>query len=78
MYSRFTKYPKIDRYVNTGKLMKLRNQILIDMDFKRETVQHHVDVYVNYDKIKFRDVQRTRWNPYKDAPIEQICILITI
>lgn len=71
MYSRFSKFPKIERYVNTGRLIKLRNQILIDMDFKRETVQHHEDVYVNYDKIKFRDVQRTRWNPYKDAPIEQ-------
>lgn len=34
VYSRFTKYPKIDRYLNTGRLIRLRNKILVDMDFK--------------------------------------------
>ena len=42
VYSRFTKYPQIDRYLNTGRLIRLRNSILIDMDFHRHTVQHHI------------------------------------
>ena len=46
VYSRFTKYPKIDRYLETGKLIRLRNSILVDMDFKRQTVSHHEDIYV--------------------------------
>ena len=71
VYSRFTKYPKIDRFINTGRLIRLRDRILIDMDFKRKTVSHHEDIYVNYDKIKFRDIMRTRWNPYKNEPIAQ-------
>lgn len=71
IYSRFTKYPKIDRYINTGRLIHHRNSILVDMDFKRQTISHHEDVYVNYDKFKFRDVTRMRWNPYTNAPIEQ-------
>ena len=71
IYSRFTKYPQIDRYINTGRLIRLRNDILIDMDFKRSTVSHHEDVYVAYDTSKYRDVMRTRWNPFKDEPIEQ-------
>ena len=71
VYSRFTKYPKIDKYINTGRLIFLRNQILVDMDFKRPTVSHHEDVYVDYDKIKFRDTMRLRWNPYTNEPIEQ-------
>lgn len=78
IYSRFTKYPKIDRYVGTGKLLKLRNEILIDMDFKRQTVSHHENVYVNYDKTLYRDVTRTRWNPYTNEPIEQISSLCYI
>ena len=78
IYSRFTKYPKIDRYVGTGKLLKLRNEILIDMDFKRQTVSHHENVYVNYDKTLDRDVTRTRWNPYTNEPIEQISSLCYI
>lgn len=70
VFSRFTKYPKIDRYINTGRLIRQRNSILINMDFKRNTISHHEDYYVNYDKIKFKNVMRTRWDPYKDTPIE--------
>ena len=71
MYSRFTKYPKIDRYLNTGRLVRLRNQILIDMDFNRQTISHHEDVYVKYDISKYKDAIRKRWDPYKDEPIQQ-------
>ena len=71
IYSRFTKYPKIDRYVNTGRLIKLRNHILIDMDFKRPTVPHHEDIYCSYDIVKYKDTVRKRWDPYKNEPIQQ-------
>ena len=78
IYSRFTKYPKIDRYINTGRLIKLRNQVLVDMDFKRQTVSHHEDVYVNYDISNYKDVMRTRWDPYKNEPIENASMLCYI
>ena len=71
IYSRFSKYPKIDRYINTGRLIKLRNSILIDMDFSRKTIAHHEDIYVRYDTSKYRDVTRTRWDPFKNEPIQQ-------
>lgn len=64
-------YPTIDRYIGTGKLIRLRNSILIDMDFKRQTIPHHEDVYVRYDIPKYKDAMRDRWDPYKDKPIEQ-------
>ena len=71
IYSRFTKYPKIDRYINTGRLIRQRNQILIDMDFDRETIPHHEDIYAKYDISKYKDVIRTRWDPFKNEPIQQ-------
>lgn len=69
IYSRFTKYPKIDRYINTGKLIRLRNGILVNMDFKRQTISHHEDVFVKYDISKYKDAGRTRWDPFKNEPI---------
>lgn len=69
VYSRFSKYPKVERYLNTGKLIRHRNDILVNMDFQRQTVSHHEDVYVSYDVEVYRDVGRTRWNPYKNEPI---------
>lgn len=69
VYSRFSKYPKVDKYLNTGRLIRLRNSILVNMDFKRQTVSHHEDVFVKYDISEYKDVSRTRWNPYKNEPI---------
>ena len=71
VYSQFTKYPKIDRYLNTGRLVRLRDKILIDMDFERKTVSHHEDVYVKFDIAKYKDAIRTRWDCFKDEPIQQ-------
>lgn len=69
IYSRFTKYPKIDRFINTGRLIRHRNDILVTMDFKRQTVAHHEDVYCKYDVAKYKDVSKLRWDPYKNEPI---------
>ena len=71
IYSRFTKYPKIDRYVNQGRLIRLRNRILIDMDFDRQTQAHHEDIFCKYDAFKYKEVTKTRWDPYKNEPIQQ-------
>ena len=71
VYSRFTKYPKIDRYLNTERLSRLRNRILVDMDFNRKTAAHHEDVYVRYDISKYKDAMRNRWDPFKNEPIQQ-------
>ena len=71
IFSRFTKYPKIERYVNTGRLLRQRNQILVDMDFNRATVPHHEDIYVGYDILKYKNAMKTRWDPFKNEPIQQ-------
>lgn len=71
IYSRYTKYPKVERYVGTGKLIGLRNNLLIDMDFKRQTVSHHEDTYCSYNVTKYKEVMRTRWDPYNNEPIQQ-------
>ena len=71
VYSRFSKYPKIDRYLNTGRLIRLRNRILVDMDFDRKTIAHHEDVYCSYDVHKYREAMKNRWDPYNNKPIDQ-------
>lgn len=62
-------YPKIDHYVNTGKLIRHRNDILVTMDFNRVTVAHHEDVFCSYDISKYKDASKLRWDPFKNEPI---------
>lgn len=71
IYSRFSKYPKIERYMDVERLIRLRNRILIDMDFQRKTTPHHEDIYCGYDIPKYKDAIRTRWDPFKNEPMQQ-------
>lgn len=71
IYSSYTKYPKVERYIGLKRLERLRDRILVDMDFDRKTRAHHEDVFVKYDISKYRDARKTRWDPYKQEPIQQ-------
>lgn len=71
VYSRYTKWPQVERYLNTRRLIRLRERILVDMDFERPTVQHHEDIFVRYDIPMYKEALKTRWDPYKDEPIKQ-------
>lgn len=72
VYSRYcTKFPKIERFIGTGTLIRHRNEILVDMDFNRPTEHHHIDVNCEYDIPKYKNLMKTRWDPYKDEPITQ-------
>ena len=70
VYCRSTRYPKIDRYLNTGRLIRLRNKILVNMDFTRQTISHHEDIIVAYDVAKYKEILRNRWNIWENRPIE--------
>lgn len=70
IYSPISKYPKIDRYVNTNRLVRLRDKILVDIEFERKTVAHHEDVYVNYDIALYKDMMRNRWDIWKEEPFK--------
>ena len=69
VFSRFSKYPKIEKYIGTGRLIRQRREILVDMKFERETVQHHYDIYVTYDNKLYKDVMKRRWDIWNDEPI---------
>lgn len=69
VYDSYSKFPKVDRYLNTGRLIRLRNLILVNMEFDRKTNAIHENVYVNYDLEKYKKATKTRWDPYKDEPI---------
>ena len=79
VYKRYTNFPQIDRYINTGRLLRQRREILVDMDYEKPTISHHEDIFVGYDISAYKDIIRTRWNPITDKPIEnasEFCYLL--
>lgn len=69
VFARYSKFPKIEKWIGSGKLNRYRRMILVDMKFQRKTEQHHEDVYVDYDIVTYKDVMKSRWDIYKQEPI---------
>ena len=69
VFARYSKFPKVEKWVGAGRLSRYRRMILVDMKFQRKTVQHHEDVYVDYDIATYKDVIKSRWDIYKQEPI---------
>ena len=66
------KYPEVKGYLNPRKMDALRRSILVNMDFKRPTEAHHEDIWCEYDKEKYKDLMKNRWNAEKNQPIENV------
>ena len=67
----YVKYYAIDHYVNTGRLIKLRNYILVKMECNKKTVQHHISVIADYNKASYLRVWRDRWDVFEEEPIRE-------
>ena len=79
IYSRYTKYPKIDRYLNTRRLVRLRDSILVNMEFERTTVQHHEDILVDYPIFTYKWVVKERKDIETKEPLRnasELCYLM--
>lgn len=70
IFKQFVGFRKVDGYINDRRLIRLRDSILIDMEVYRQTVQHHEDIYVEYNKTAYRMLMKNRWNIWEDRPIE--------
>lgn len=70
IYSRYSKYPRIDRYVEEQHLTKLRDSILVDIDYCKPTERHIEEIPVLFDRLQYRAVMTDRWNIFEDKPIE--------
>lgn len=69
-FDRYCKFPRVAKYHNTRRLTRLRDAILVDMDFNRQTVAHHDYIPVEYDMAEYKQLQRSRFSTIKQAPIE--------
>jgi len=70
VYSRFTKYPKIEKYIECSHLNKLRENILVQMNYIKNTISYEEEIYVKYDINKYNDIIKNRWNPFNNKPIK--------
>lgn len=75
IYNTYSKFPKVDRYVNVGKLVRHRNELLVHMPYERTTVRHSKSLPVAFDRELYDRVTKARWNVYEDRPVKTLAEL---
>lgn len=78
VYNTFTKFPKVDRYINQGKLARHRAQLLVEMKVERHTKRRHVETMLSYDKILLERVLKDRWHVYEDRPLNDVAEMFSV
>lgn len=73
VYSPYTKFPKIQRFLGERKLIELRKQVLVTMELdSRNTKKEVHEVECEFDCELFDKVWKRRWNIYENRPLRDV------
>lgn len=72
IYSRFSKYPKVERYIEEYHLARLRDNITVVMHYTKPTTAHDKIIIVPFNKEQFNTVMIQRWNVFENKPVQAI------
>jgi len=79
VYNNFSKYPKIDHFIEVGRLVKLREAVIVNMHYQKRTIAHEKNIITDFDREALNVILIKRWNPYEDRPIKdvsELCYLL--
>jgi hypothetical protein len=68
--SRWTgRYYQVTGYRQVSRLVRWRNQLLVEMPYEMHTTRHHHEIAVEYDKDLVRELVKNRWHVYEGRPL---------
>jgi hypothetical protein len=65
IFDRYSKYPKVDKYLRENKLLYLRDHITVNMDFQRSIEKHEIELWCDYDRKAYDFIKKERKDPYE-------------
>jgi hypothetical protein len=78
VFSRFAKFPKVERILGTRSLSLYLHSILVEMPYTRHTSREVVDVFCEYDRQAFDLIWKGRWNYLENRPIRSVAELFSL
>lgn len=78
VYSYYSRYPKVERYLGQQKLERLKAEILVEMPYESDATREHHEIEVEYDHELWRRVAVDRWNVYEDRPIRDMAEMFAL
>ena len=70
VYAPYVRFPMIKNYLGIPRLERLRNEILVEMPYRKHTerILNYIDVV--YDKELWTTAVKMRWHVYENRPIK--------
>lgn len=78
VYNTYSKFPKVDRYVGVGKLIRLKAKLLVEMPYLRHTTRHGRNIIVGHNEELLARVVKDRWHVYENRPLRGIAELFLV
>lgn len=78
VYSRYAKFPKIERYVDIDRLIECRRRILVIMEFKKQATKKREIIKVDYDRELYEFAIKKHWNVFKEEPCQTPSIMCQV
>jgi hypothetical protein len=78
VYTPYARFPKISRYVGEGRLVKLRNKILVPMPYPKQTVRHSITKTVSHNEDMIQSIVKNRWHLIHNRPVRDIAELFQL
>lgn len=78
VYSPFSKFPKVAGYLNTGRLVWIRNELLVEMPYFKKTKRHTIEIPVEHDTALMEEVTKKRWHVYDSRPLRDAAELFMV
>lgn len=69
VFSRYSRYPRLERWIDVRKLEKIRDAILVEMPYVKHTTRETKTIYVEHDKDLMKRVVKDRWHVYENRPL---------
>lgn len=79
IWNRHTTFPSVQGYYNTGRLMKYRQAILVDMEVLESKNVDHRYLVTEYDTDLYKATLKNRWNYETEEPFKtanELCIAL--
>jgi hypothetical protein len=78
VYSNYARFPKVERYTNVGRLVRLRNELLVEMPYQSTTQRHTTELLAEWDSDLLRKVMTDRWHVYENRPLKNVAEMFLV
>lgn len=78
VFNQYVKFPKVSKYVDSGRLIRLRKDILVNMRYDKPTKSHKETIPVTYNEDIYKIAVKDRWNVFTNRPVKDAAELFQL